>query len=68
MCSVVVNFSLKRSVVLPNTLHGFREGMRAGISTLEAKLANQLAGLVSEILFQVFLDVHTAYGLLDMEQ
>ena len=38
VCLVVVNFPLKRSVMLNNTLHGFREGRGKGTATLEAKL------------------------------
>ena len=40
MCAAVANFSLKRSVVLHNNLHRFRDGRRMRTATLEAKLAN----------------------------
>ena len=39
-----------------------------GTATLEAKLTQQLAGIANEPLFQVFLDVHKAYGLLYWER
>ena len=44
---------------------GFREGRGTGNATLEAKLAQQLAGIVHELLFQVFLDLRKAYDSLD---
>ena len=65
MCSVVVNCSLKRSVVLHNALHGFIEGRGTGKVTLEANLAHQMDNISHEPLFQVFLYLHKAYGSLD---
>ena len=46
VCSVVVNFRLKRSVVLHDTLHGFREGRAMETAMLEANMEQHLAGLV----------------------
>ena len=60
VCSVVVNFRLKRSFMLHNGLNGFREGRGTGKVMLEAKLEHQLAGLTHEPVFQVFLDVRKA--------
>ena len=68
VCSVVVSLSLKRSVVLHDTLRGLREGRRVGTDTLEAKLAQNLAGVAHKPLFQVFLDVCKAYSSLDRGQ
>ena len=65
LCAAVVNFCLKRSVELHDSLHGFREGRGTGAANLEAKLAQHLAGLAHKPLFQVFLDVHKAYKSLD---
>ena len=67
VCPVVVNFRLKRSVVLHGALHGFREGRGTGTATPEANIAQQLAGLAHKPLLQVFLDVRKAYKLLDRE-
>ena len=44
--SVVVNCRLKRSVVLQNSLHGFREGRATQTATLEVNLEQQLVGIV----------------------
>ena len=65
ICATVVNFWLRRGVVLHNALHGFRGGRRTGTATLEDKLSQQLAGLAHEPLFQVFLYIRKAYDSLD---
>ena len=66
--SVVVNFRLKRSAMLHDALHGFREGIGMGTVTLEANLDQKLAGITHEPLFQVFLYVWKAYDLLDWDR
>ena len=45
VCAAVVNFQLKWSVTLHNTLYMFRVGRGMGTSTLGSKLAQQLAGI-----------------------
>ena len=62
---MVVNFQPKRSVKLHDALNGFRAGRSTGTVTLEAKLAQQLAGITHEPLSQVFMDVRKAYESLD---
>ena len=64
----MVNFSLKRSIVLHDALHGFKEVRGAGTATLEAKMAQQLSGIAHEPLFQVFLDFYKSNGSLVREQ
>ena len=63
VCSVVVNCRLKRSVVIHDALHGFREGRGTATTTamLEAKLDQQLAGISHDTIFQVFIYVRKAY-------
>ena len=51
MCSVVYNCCLKRSAVLHDALHGFREGRGAGTVTLEAKLEQKLSGILRNLFF-----------------
>ena len=63
--ATVLNFSLNRSVILYDVLHGFRLGRGIGTETLEAKLAQDLAGLAHEPLLQVFLDVCKVYKSLN---
>ena len=64
VCATVVNCGLNRSGTLQNELHGFRAGRATGTATLEENLAQQLAGIAHEPLFQVFLDVQKAYDSL----
>ena len=64
VCAAVVNFRLKRSVILHDVLHGFRAGRGTDIETLEEKFMQQLAGLSHEPLFQVFLEVFKLYDSL----
>ena len=54
--------------MIHDALHGFRLGRGMGTETLEAKLAQQLAGIAHKPLFQVFLDVRKAYDSLDRER
>ena len=42
------------------------KGGGAGTSTLEANMAQYLAGIVHEPLFQFFLDVRKSYDSMDM--
>ena len=65
VCVTVVNFRLKKSVMLHDALHRFRSGRGRGAENLEAKLAQQLAGIAHEPLFQISLDVRKAYDSLD---
>ena len=57
-----LNLRLKRGVDLCDSLYRFWEILGVGTATLEANLAQQLARLAHEPLFQVFLDVQRAYG------
>ena len=56
----IVNNGLKSAITLNDALHVFRQGWRVGIATLEENLAQKLAGIYHEPLFQVFLDVRKA--------
>ena len=52
-------------MTLHDTLHGFRAGRGTVTATLESKLEQKLGGIAHEPLFQVFLNVRKAYGILD---
>ena len=65
VCAAVVNFRIKQSMDLNNTLHGFRSGRGTGTATLEEKLVQQLTGIANEPLLQVSLDVQKLYDSLD---
>ena len=68
VCATVVNYRLKQSVILHDGLHGFRGVRGTGTAILEAKLAQQLAGLAHKPLFQMFLDDRKACDSMDMER
>ena len=65
VCAAVIIFWLKRSVDLHDMLHGFRMGRVTGTATLQVKLAQQMAGLAREPLFQVFWGIIRAFNSLD---
>ena len=67
VCAAVVSCRLNRSLILHDALHGFRAGSCTGTANLEVKLAQQLAGLVHESLFQMFWEVRKAYNSLDRD-
>ena len=67
VCSSVVNFRLNQGVVLHSALNRFIEGRVMGTATLESKMAQQLAVLPHNTLFQVFLDIHRTYNSLDRD-
>ena len=67
-CAVVVNCRLKSSVVLHTALHGFITGRGTGKVMLEANLAQNLARIALDHLFQVILDLEKAYNFLDRER
>ena len=61
----IVNIRLQSFIVLHDALHGFRQGRGTGTAIMEAKLEQQLAGIVHEPLFQIFIYVKKSYDSLD---
>ena len=68
LCASIMNIRLRYTITLHGALNGFRSGRGTGTATLEASLAQKLAGICHEPPFQVFLDVQKAYNSLDQEQ
>ena len=64
-CVLIVNNIIRNSVTLHDTLHRFRQGRGVETATLEAKMAQKLAGIFHEPLFQVFIYVRKSYDSLD---
>ena len=60
---MVPNSRPEKGVDLYDLLHDFWEGRGTGTEKLEAKLAQQLAVLAHESLFQIFLDTRKEYDL-----
>ena len=65
VCTSIVNSRFRSSIVLHDIIHGFKQRRGAGKAIMEAKMEQQIAGIVHKPLFQVFLDVRKAYDLLD---
>ena len=57
ICTSIMSSRLQSSILIHDVLHGFQYGRGTGTSIMEAKLKQQLAGVVNEPLFQFFLDV-----------
>ena len=55
-----VNSRLRSSIVLHDVLNGLRQGRGEGTAIMEAKMEQQLAGIVHEPLFKFLLDISTA--------
>ena len=56
--AVIPNFQFTASINFHDVLHGFWAGSRTGITSLEAKLLQQLAAMSEEVLYIIFLDLH----------
>ena len=61
----IMNNMLQDAITLLNALHGFKQGVVIRTATMEKELAQQLAGLCHENIFQNFLDVCKYYDSLD---
>ena len=63
--AAILNCWITASITFHDFFHGFRAGRGTGTATLEAQLLHQLAALREEVLYVIFLDLHTAYDALD---
>ena len=64
----VINQRIGAAVRFHDVLHSFWAGQGAGTAVLEAKFLRQLAEIMDEVLYEVFLDLWDACDLLDREQ
>ena len=60
-----MNNRLQNYITLHDALHGFRQWRGVWTSNVEENMAQQLAGLAHEPLFQVFIDIQKSYNFLD---
>ena len=51
VCAAVLNYRLKRSVILNDAIHGFWEGRGTGTASLKAKLLQKLTPMREEVLY-----------------
>ena len=61
----IVNWQIGVAVKFYDVLHGFREGLGTGTTSLEAKLIQQLMEIREELFYEVLLDIHKDYDYLD---
>ena len=65
LMAVILHRQLTTGLKLYDALHRFREGRGMGTATLEAKLIQQLAAMMEEVLYVMFLDLTKAYDALE---
>ena len=63
--AAILNFRLTASITYHKFLHGFRAGCGTGTATFKAKLLHQLAALMEEVMYVIFLDLHKSHDALD---
>ena len=62
---VILNLRLTMVIRLHKTLHGFHTGRGTGTAYIEATLLQHPMAMREEVLYEIFLDLHKAYGDLD---
>ena len=58
---MLIDTFLRASIQFHDVLHGFQDGRGMGMATMDLKLAQELACVDHNPLFQVFLDLRKAY-------
>ena len=66
--AVILNCRFTSSIAFHDVIHGFRSGRGMGTAYLEVKLLQQLAAMMEEVLYMIFLDLHKAYDALDRDR
>ena len=61
----ILNFRLMLAIQFHNTLNGFHTGRITGNDPLEANLLQKLTDMREDFLYDIFLDLHKAYIILD---
>ena len=63
--AAILNRRLTASIAFHDFLHRFWAGRGMGTPTLKAKLLQQLAVFVEEVMYVIFLDLHKSHDALD---
>ena len=61
----LVERHLSDSIGFHDVMHVFRVRIVTGMDTLEAKLLHHIVSMSQEIMYDIFLDIHKAYYVLD---
>ena len=64
----IINRCLRMAISFHNMMHGFRAGRGRGTDSLKAKLLQKLTDMREEVLYEIFLDLHKAYDVLDRDR
>ena len=62
--AAIISRQLTASIAYHDFLHGFRAGRFRGTATLEDKMLQHSAAMREEVLYVIFLDLHTAHDTL----
>ena len=60
---IIIYQSLVKAIEFHEILHGFQGKRGKGMATLEAKLLHQISIIFQEVLCDIFIDIHKAYGV-----
>ena len=60
-CAVILYHRLCIAITFHDIIHGLQAGRRTGTSSPEVKILQQLASMMKEVLYEIFMDLHKAY-------
>ena len=63
----MLNRRLTVAIHFHKFLHGFHTGRGTRNTYLEANLIQELIGMMEEVLYEIFLDLHKSYDSLDRD-
>ena len=64
----IINCRISSSIQFLDALHAFCVGIGIGTATLEAKLLQQRIAMRVKVLRSIFLDLHKAYDIINMDR
>jgi hypothetical protein len=68
ICQAIINTRIRSKIQLHDILHGFIKLRGTSTAIMEAKLQQEVAALMQEILLQVYLDLMKTYDALDRDR
>ena len=68
MITIIIDRPLAAAIHFYDVLNGLRKKWVTGNATLEVKLIKKITGMRQEVLYNIFIDIHKDYNVLDREQ